>query len=369
MIDYHDMKTKRTVAGRGLLAVVLAGLMGSLCLTACMSGSRTGVKVYDGFPETRRLTAEVMPLDTALFRYPYRIRVQNGRAAVLDLHGTDCFLHLFSYPDFAYLASGGRRGEGPEEMLSAENLRWDGAALWALDASKSQLSRWTLPDGANSLSVQAQVKLDEAVLRALDFVQYDDSTFIIPDYSGDSRLCRVNGRGELLGKWGQIPSSNQDALRNARPALAQGWRSFIDYNPRNGVLAAVTQLGEVLEVWNLRDSTHVVCMGPGGEPQFQVSQGYGIPTGIMGFGDVQVGDDAIYAVFQGQSFRDIAQAVQQGTSLPDGGRYLYVFSLQGEPLRSYVLDHYIHGLWVDEQEGLFIGTDVNSDQPIVRFRF
>ena len=58
----------------------------------------------------------------------------------------------------------------------------------------------------------------------------------------------------------------------------------------------------MLEIYNLKDSTHVVCMGPHGEPEFQVSGGYGIPTGIMGFSDVQVTDRAIYAVFHGRSF-------------------------------------------------------------------
>lgn len=92
-----------------------------------------------------------------------------------------------------------------------------------------------------------------------------------------------------MRRTGQIPSANAEALQNARPALAQAWRSFIDYNPRNGVLAAVTQLGEVLEVFNLKDSTHVVRIGPHGEPEFKISQGYGIPTGIMGFSDVLCG--------------------------------------------------------------------------------
>ena len=74
-----------------------------------------------------------------------------------------------------------------------------------------------------------------------------------------------------MHKFGVIPTVDEDALQNARPALAQAWRSFIDYNPRNGILAVATQLGEVLEIYNLKDSTHVVCMGPHGEPEFQVS--------------------------------------------------------------------------------------------------
>lgn len=36
-------------------------------------------------------------------------------------------------------------------------------------------------------------------------------------------------------EWGGIPTTNEEALKHARPVLAQAWRSFIDYNPRNGI--------------------------------------------------------------------------------------------------------------------------------------
>ena len=151
-----------------------------------------------------------------------------------------------------------------------------------------------------------------------------------------------------------------------RPALAQAWRSFLDYNSHNSVLATVTQLGEVVEIYNLKDSTHVIRVGEYDEPEFKVSDGYGIPTGIMGFSDVQVTDDAIYAVFHGTSFKDIAR---QSGRLSDGGKYIYVFSLKGEPLCKYVLDHYIYGIWVDEVTKTIMATDVNNDQPILKFSF
>ncbi|WP_270549382.1 BF3164 family lipoprotein, partial [Bacteroides xylanisolvens] len=206
--------------------------------------------------------------------------------------------------------------------------------------------------------------LDEDILRPLDFAIYNDSMFIIPDYSGENRLCRVNRNGGLIDKIGIIPTIDEKALENARPALAQAWRSFLDYNPNNGILAAVTQLGEVVEVYNLKDSTHIIRIGEHGEPEFKVSDGYGMPTGIMGFSDVQVTDSAIYTVFHGTSFKEIAR---QSGRLPDGGKYIYVFSLEGEPLCKYVLDHYIYGIWVDEDTKTIIATDVNDDQPIVMF--
>ena len=340
-----------------------------LALASCISAPREEVSFYTDFPRTVELKGRTVPLDTALFRYPFRIRVQEDKVVVLDLHNEDYFCHAFSYPGFRYLSSFGKRGEAPGEQLSVENVRWDGEDWWTLDANKSELTRFGGAASGDSLSYRETVKLNEALLRPLDFAQYDDSTFIIPDYSGDSRFCWIDRKGRLLRRTGTIPTANEEALRHARPALAQAWRSFIDYHPRNGVLAAVTQLGEVLEVCNLKDSTrHAVRIGPHGEPEFQVSQGYGIPTGIMGFSDVQVTDSAIYAVFHGRSFKEIGENLRKGIEFPDGGQYIYVFSLTGEPLRRYVLDHFVYGISVDEQKGIILATDVNKDEPIVEYR-
>ena len=321
---------------------------------------------YSRFPQEKELEGEVIELDTALFRYPFRIRIEGDKAIVMDLHGSDYYGHLFQYPSFQYLSSFGRRGDSPTEMLSMENFRLYNHELWTLDANKSELTRLDFSSSGDSLLREETVTLDEDILRPLDFAIYNDTTFVIPDYSGESRFLKVSCEGKLIEKIGAIPTANEKALQEARPALAQAWRSFLDYNPHNGVLAAVTQLGEVVEVYNLKDSTHVVRIGEHDEPEFKVSDGYGIPTGIMGFSDVQVTDSAIYAVFHGTSFKEIAR---QSGKLPDGGKYIYVFSLEGEPMCKYVLDHYIYGIWVDEATKTIMATDVNNDQPIVKFSF
>lgn len=337
-----------------------------LLMVACNSVPEKQI-LYKDFLVTERLFGQTISLDTAIFRFPYRIRVQGDTMAILDLHCSDHFIQLFHYSDGSYIASAGKRGDAPDNMLSAENIRWNGNFLWTLDANKSELARLEFALSDDSLLRNEAVKLDKDILRPLDFVMCDDATFIIPDYSGDNRFCKVDKNGKLLHKFGVIPSDNEDALQNARPALAQAWRSFIDYNPHNGVLAAVTQLGEVLEIYNLKDSTHVVRIGPHGEPKFKIFEGYGIPTGIMGFSDVQVTDKAIYTVFQGYSFKDIAHSVQNGEKVEDGGQYIYVFSLTGEPLCEYILDHYIYGISVDERREVIYATDVNKDEPIVEY--
>lgn len=351
-----------------MCTIIIACLisLSALSLSSCTQKTVATSVVYTDFPQTIELKAKVQPLDTALFRYPFRIRVQGDKAVVMDLHGTDYFCHAFHYR-LSLLVFFWQAGRGSQRDAFGRKYSMEWRILWMLDAGKSEINRYGFTSSGHSLSLLETVRLDEEMLRPLDFVQYDDTTFIIPDYSGDSRFCWVDAKGKLLRRTGIIPTANEEALENTRPALAQAWRSFIDYNPRNGVLAAVTQLGEVLEVFNLKDSTHVVRIGPHGEPEFQVSQGYGIPTGIMGFSDVQVTDNAIYAVFHGRSFKEIANSAQQGINLPDGGQYIYAFSLAGEPLCKYVLNHYIYGISVDEQKGIILATDVNKDEPIIEY--
>lgn len=324
------------------------------------------VSSYSNFPQEIELKGEVIELDTAIFRFPFRIRISGDKAMVMDLHGADHYAHLFHYPDFRYMSSVGKRGDSPTEMLSIENIRYYNNKMWTLDANKREITGFELSSSGDSLLRDEVISLEEDILRALDFVAYNDTIFIIPDYSGEHRFCYINHGGKVIGKQGAIPSINEDALQNARPALAQAWRSFFDYNPNNGVLAVVTQLGEVAEVYHLKDSTHVVRIGEYGEPEFKVSDGYGIPTGIMGFSDVQVTDSAIYAVFHGTTFKEIAK---QNGRHPDGGKFIYVFDLKGNTRCKYILDHYVYGIWVDEATKTIIATDVNNDQPIVKFCF
>jgi len=335
-------------------------------LAGCQS-KHGNVITYNHFPSQKELKAVTIELDTAIFRYPFRMRANGDKVIVMDLHNADYYYHLFNYPDFNYISSFGKRGDSPEEMLMAENFRFVGdkdTEVWTLDSNKSKITRLGFSLSRDSLLPAKAVALDKDLLRSLDFCMYDDSIMIIPDYSGENRFCFVNASGDLLYKRGQIPSSNMDALNESKPALSQAWRSFVDYNPRHGILVAATQLGEVLEIYNYKDSTHLVLMGPNGEPEFQERNGYAIPSGIMGFSDVQITDKYIYAVFHGRKFKDM---VTDPNKIIDGGQYIYVFDLKGNPVNKYTLDRFINGLFVDEVGQTIYATDVNSDQPLVSF--
>ena len=161
---------------------------------------------YLEFPQEKELKGEVIELDTALFICPFRIRVEGDKVIVMDLHGIDYYGHLFQYPGFQYLSSFGRRGDSPTEMLSMDNVRFYNHKVLTLDANKRELTRLGFSSSGDSLLRDEAVTLDEDILRPLDFAIYNDTTFIIPDYSGENRLCWLNDDGKLIKKIGAIPS-------------------------------------------------------------------------------------------------------------------------------------------------------------------
>lgn len=340
-----------------------------LCLIAAgflfsCTGSGKHYPRYDSFPVEKALCTREVPLDTALFRYPFRVTVKKGMAIVMDLHNADHYYHAFTYPGWEHVASFGKRGEAPEEMLSAETFQFNSLdSIWALDANKMQLTRWSVSPASRLAKLDEQIPLEGKLVRSLDFYAMD-SCFLVPDYLGESRYSEVDYQGKWIRSHGSLPSETADEYTSL-PALAQAWRSFIDYNPANGILAFVTQLGEVLEIYDLNNQSHHVVYGPQGEPEFQTAGTIGIPTGIMGFSDIQVTGQYIYALFHGTKFKDIIQAGREGKTLESGGRYIYVFDLKGNPVRKYTLDRHIMGFHIHEAQGQLIALDVNSNQPIV----
>mgnify|MGYP002244897087 FL=1 len=90
------------------------------------------------------LKGEIVPIDTALFRYAYRMRVQGDKAVILDLHNADYYYHVFTYPDFQYQSSFGKRGEGPGESIYAANIRFAGQdTVWVLDDGKGRMYQYS----------------------------------------------------------------------------------------------------------------------------------------------------------------------------------------------------------------------------------
>lgn len=314
------------------------------------------------FPETVPLVGVEKVLSSVYLKYPYRVRLDDTSLYVMDIHPADYYCHEFDYPSMEHRHSFAKQGEAPGEFLDAENIRLDTFGnFWVLDANKKKIVNFvgaTIP--------QETIPLDEELIRTLDFDLLNDSTFIVPDYTGSYRLHLIDRQGKLIRSLFHIPTASADHSYNANFPLAQAWRSFIHYHADHGILAMVTQLGQVLEIYDILNERIVNIVKPKGmEPQFVVRENYAVPTGIMGYSDVHIGKEHIYAIFWGRSFDEIKQQQTQ----VEGGKYIHVFDLQGNPVKQYVLDRHITGFHIDEKNGIIIGLDVNSDQPLIEYTY
>ena len=322
-------------------------------LTACAE-ENTGIV----FPKTTHLSVTNIYNNVDVYmRYPYRIRLTDSAIFVMDLHATEYYIHKLSNEVGAkHISSYGKRGEGPMELLDAENIRIDSdGRLWTLDANRHKLVMW---DSCG----QKEIKLSPQLLRSLDFALMNDSTFIVPDYTGEHRICLINRNGDVIKQLFSIPDKKQRNV--SRTPLAQAWRSFIDYNQNTGILAVATQLGQVLEIYDMKEERHIASVNVvNGAPKFFEKESYAIPNGIMGYSDVHVSDDVIYALYWGYSFKDMqSEKVKQ-----EGGNRLHVFDTRGNPLEEYILDRHITGFCLDKTTDMFFALDTNSDQPIVEY--
>ena len=312
------------------------------------------------FPETEYLSVSVVKrIEDVPMRYPFRVRATDSSLYVMDLHGYEYYCHQFEYPSMKYIRSIAYKGRGPGELLDAENIRINKQGeLWILDANRATIHGFR----ADEDTVYSAIALDKRLIRSLDFAFYDDSLWIVPDYTGTHRFDVLHVDGNLRESRGQLPLRKKD---KTIPDLvyAQAWRGFLDYNQENGLLAIATQLGEVIEIYSLPgDSLVKVLYGKEGEPRFQYRNGYAVPEGIMGYSDVFVGKKHIYALFWGHSFKDIRRDVSI-----EGGNCIQVVDWLGHPVKQYSLDRYITGFCIDEEKGKIIGLDVNSDQPVVEW--
>lgn len=312
------------------------------------------------------LEGEVIPIDTALFRYAYRMRVQGDKAVILDLHNADYYYHVFTYPDFKYISSFGKRGEGPGESIYASNIRFAGPnTVWVLDDGKGRMYQYSGIAKGETPKLEKDILLDKSLYRSLDFDMNDASTIVIPDYSGENRFSWADlASGKLLHKWEQIPISDQKLLKESAPAVAQGWNCFLSFSPDKRILASVTQFGDRLDIYDMQSQKHIGKLGGDGEPEFKVShEGYGVPVGRICYYDIQITDKYIYAVYDGRLFKDIIKEKIYN----QGGRIFRVFNYEGELVKTYILDRGITGIYVDEVKGTLFGMDVNADEQIVKY--
>ena len=190
------------------LAFILIYFIATLFFCGCNFLAREVYPRYADFPEVITLSqAKSISCDSVYLRYPYRVEINGSLAVILDLHPDSCFLHAFTYPEWRYVTSFGSRGEGPEDILSAERVRISSPdSVWVLDSNRCQITRWRISNG-NAERVE-EIPLDDRLIRTLDFCKTADG-FLVTDYTGNYRYHVLDQCGKIIQSIGHVPSEKQ----------------------------------------------------------------------------------------------------------------------------------------------------------------
>ena len=104
---------------RRFLSCLGAGI-GALWLAGCSSGAGGG----KGLPEPRRIEGDSIAIHQIV--KPSRWAVSAGKA-IVQAQGTDSLFYVYRLPDFRFLYTWGRRGDGPGEFAAVTIANaWDG---------------------------------------------------------------------------------------------------------------------------------------------------------------------------------------------------------------------------------------------------
>lgn len=315
------------------------------------------------------LISEKLLKDTAvIMKYPYKIKVQDSLMILWDLHGADKFFHFFSYPGLKFLTSVGNKGRGDNEFVNTGGFLLDGRKLYIFDAFSASLYTYSLDSLLHRIDKPLEViHYPAECIPVLAFTKVDQK-FALLNFDGKKRITFVDNKGDVLEKKYDFPADEESKLPTYQNFLASLWDSFLDYNPCNKTLGVVTKLGEVLEIYNLEDSTAKVIVGKDGKPDILKKDGAFSIGKKEGFSDIQVKDEAIYALYSGLDRAQLLQQQKEGKSTPEGGKYIYVYDLEGELKKIYELDKYINGFDIHEEEKVIYAIGSGDEDMVVKYR-
>jgi hypothetical protein len=319
---------------------------------------------YKDFPTEISVTCNQLYLGEDVYlKYPDRIIKNDSLFFILDRHAPEYYVHAFSFPQLKYQFSMCRRGSGPNDFISIYDIQLEndtlfvfsgvnGVVLYKIDTSNEnnhiRIGKISITQNYGILTRGKKWK------NRLFFSSYGNVNC--------ERIIEIDAiTGEFIATFGNYAVAAKD--KNTSPfILQQAWSSFLDV--KNDLLVTVTQLGEVIDIFNLKDSIQQKTLkGVNKDPVFNiVDNRYAIPEGILGFYDVKIGEKRIYAVFDGTKLKEREET---SSGFKDGCKNIYIFDFNGRPVKKINLDRTIMNVFIDEKNEIIYALDIHDDQPLV----
>ena len=330
-----------------------------LLLTACGGGRQEAGSVG---VQPIRTDSLVLP-ETLFLGHVCQVRVYDSVLYIWDLRNPSMMLAV-AYPSLETLCSFLPKGKGPEEMLEIGGFDADDRYLYVMASREPKLAIYA----QDSLRAGIQrplrmVACPNEVAPSFAFAKGGGDTLILQNARPNRRVLLCDTAGHLLRA--QYPMPENEETQNIEPLLMPYlWMSRMAC--REGRVALVTRLGEVLEICDPADTVQaVVVVGRDGIPGFT-------PEGVMGrvngFMDVRIFGGKVFAVYSGMSMQEVDRMLDEKGYAPSGGRYFRVYDLStGELERVYELDRYISSFDILPDGRTVVAADPTAEHQLCTF--
>jgi hypothetical protein len=329
-------------------------------LAGCSRDNR--IITYSSFPveETVHLEQVELP-DTVLMQLPYRMAKSDSLVFILDLAAVEgYFILCYSYPDFKYLYSFCKKGQGPEEYVSIMNINLiDNILYFGIGGlGHTEIHYLDIKTFTPKNPVIDKIKFSNDYGQLPVKVKCGNN-FYMPNLAGlnNKRVLEFDGEGNFVSSFGEIRADVDSRMGGGVNKTLFEWIPVANGNA--DILVLATQFGEVIDLFFLKENHRQLTLkGKGGVPNEPYHPS---SAGIEGFNCVAVTKTHIYAVYNGEK-------ISESHEYRHGGQYIYVFDYKGNPVKKITLDKFIWCMYIDEAESALYALSTNEDQPLFKVK-
>lgn len=338
----------------------------ALALTLCWAaacGDADG-DASSGAPALQPLAGTVLYGGDTLSR-PQSIGVSGAWVLVGDVPRPHA-LHVISRADGRYLASWGRKGEGPGEFSSLWGIQPAGPRdVWLFDPDQVRLSRLDVPAllaGAPDPLRRTLVLRGESM--PMTAVWLADTLVVGSGMFSGGRLAQFDSSGSLRRVVGALPP----AKPNVPAAVAQhAYSGTLVRHPSRPLLAIGTRHADRVEIYGVDGGLVTVARGPANfEPVYEPMVRGNTPvmaTGDdlrFGYVDLFAAGDRLYALYSGATRGERPGRASFGTEV-------HVFDWEGGLRARYALDAPVLALAVDPTERTLYAIRHDPEPAVLRY--
>ncbi len=273
-------------------------------------------------------------------------------------------LRIYNKNSFKYISSSGRFGSGPGEFrsgLSLNTISSDEYSFSILDLSSYKMLFYSI-DKLGELKHQKSITLKKGRPYMPTYIN-DTTIFSLGLELHNGRFGEYDSSGLLINTLGEIPPGKEDDT--PIPAHHQACKGLIRITPDRTKLIISYQFADLIEIYSINGSLLRRIEGPRGLlPQYKVKVRRGYPTAmlddakcILGYIDITVSNSHIFALFSGQL-----------TGSPQyEGKYLHIFSMDGELNKHYKLNSKMSQIAFDKKNSTLLGVSYYPYSAVYRF--